>query len=65
MNERAKASRPWGNTLAKEWPWQSPATDPTNPDRDETVGHYLAATLANERRVAEPGLTDRDCELRL
>jgi hypothetical protein len=65
MADRAKVSTRWGNALTDDRPWPSPTTDPTNPHRDETVGEFLAAALANERRLAEPGLTDRDREERL
>ena len=65
MNEKAKRPNRWNNTLAGDEPRLPPGTDPTNPDRDEMVGEYVAAARANERRIAEPGLTDRDREERL
>jgi len=45
-------------------PWPSPASDPTNPWRQEAAGEFLANERANERRLVEPGLTDRDREAR-
>jgi hypothetical protein len=65
MDDRQNASKRWDNTLTDDRPRPSPTTDPTNPHRDETVGEFVAAARANERRVAEPGLTDRDREERL
>ncbi len=50
------------NELQSLWP--SPATDPTNPYSQETAGQFLANELSNERRLVEPGLTDRDREAR-
>jgi hypothetical protein len=57
-------SSPWGNTLSSSGPRRPPATDPTNPHRDETAGENVAAARANERRQAEPGLTEQDREER-
>jgi hypothetical protein len=38
----------------------SPQTDPTNPFRQESAGHWLASERESERRQDEPGLIDRD-----
>ena len=38
----------------------SPATDPTNPWHQEAAGIFAANEEANERRIDEPGLTNRD-----
>jgi hypothetical protein len=67
VTEPDNVSSRYCNGLARDGdePWPAPASDPTNPYRDETVGEFTAALRANERRVAEPGLTDRDREERL
>jgi hypothetical protein len=41
-------------------PRPSPQTDPTNPHRQEAAGVWVLNERANERRVDEVGLTDRD-----
>ena len=41
-------------------PRPSPQTDPTNPQRQEAAGEWVAAEQSNERRLSEPGLTDED-----
>jgi hypothetical protein len=46
-------------------PWPSPQTDPTNPFRQESVGVFVPAERATERRIDEVGLTDRDRDERL
>jgi hypothetical protein len=38
----------------------SPATDPTNPYRQEATGNEVANENATERSQDEPGLTERD-----
>jgi hypothetical protein len=38
----------------------SPATDPTNPCRQEATGTEVPNERATERSQDEPGLTDRD-----
>jgi hypothetical protein len=45
-------------------PRKAPETDPTNPCRQESAGVWTRAEEENERRLAEPGLTDRDRQLR-
>jgi hypothetical protein len=45
-------------------PRPSPQTDPTNPYHQESVGEWVAAELATERKQDEPGLTDQDREER-
>jgi hypothetical protein len=49
---------------ATRQPWSSPGTDPTNPCSQEAAGEFKANEEANERRLVEPGLTDRDREAR-
>jgi hypothetical protein len=45
-------------------PKTSPQTDPTNPCRQESVGIWERAEEASVRKVDEPGLMDRDRDLR-
>jgi len=45
----------WKNKTEQMNPWPSPASDPTNPYRQEVAGEFLANECANERRLVEPG----------
>jgi hypothetical protein len=45
---------------AESAPRPSPQTDPTNPHHQEAAGVFVPNEQANERRLDEPGLTDRD-----
>jgi hypothetical protein len=56
MSPHADRQRPAENQA----PHAAPQTDPTNPHRQESVGEWARAEEENERRQAEPGLTDRD-----
>jgi hypothetical protein len=38
----------------------SPQSDPTNPAAQEKTGVFVPNEQNNERRLAEPGLTDKD-----
>src|SRR5262249_12723526 len=62
-----KGHEPQAERAPSRWParaaggmWPSPRTDPTNPFAQESVGEFRAAEVNNERRLSEPGLTDRD-----
>jgi hypothetical protein len=59
--ERRDLSRDAGQD---DGPHTSPQTDPTNPFRQEAVGVWQRAEEENERRLAEPGLTDSDRQRR-
>lgn len=37
----------------------SPASDTTNPYRQESIGNWVASEHASERHNDEPGMTDR------
>ncbi|MBY0228360.1 MAG: hypothetical protein K2W96_03675 [Gemmataceae bacterium] len=41
-------------------PRNSPQTDPTNPERQEAAGEWVAAERAAERKNDELGQTERD-----
>lgn len=43
-------------------PRASPQSDPTNPYRQESVGEWVSAERASERRTDQPGLGDRERE---
>jgi hypothetical protein len=62
LHRKASADEPPGAKPAT--PRGSPATDPTNPFRQEAAGIHATAEETNERKAAEPGLTDADRDRR-
>jgi hypothetical protein len=64
MNQHRKASADEPPGAKPATPRGSPATDPTNPYRQEAAGIHATAEETNERKAGEPGLTDEDRDRR-
>jgi hypothetical protein len=60
MNQRSDPNEARDDPAPATQTGGAPATDPTNPHRQEAAGVNATAERTNDRKVSEPGLTPED-----